>query len=313
MEQKKKICAKCLCEKQLNEFGNRKNSKDGYRNQCKLCEKIKREEYKQNNPEKIKNIIKNWRKNNPEKIKQYNKKRIRKPLTKDQKNKLKEYNKQKYKDNSEMLRKKSIDYYHNNPEKVKKYRETNKEKINKRIRKWAKVNSEKINENAKKYRKNNPEKIKKSLKKYRDKNRKKECERSIIYQKNKRLNDPLFKLMDNLRKTVYKALTKGGYSKTSKTNEILGCAYEEFKIHIENQWILPKNLNENGDVWMNWNNYGNPKDGILEPNKTWDIDHIKPLGNTKNKTKEEIIKLNHYTNLQPLCSYVNRYIKKDKI
>ena len=27
----------------------------------------------------------------------------------------------------------------------------------------------------------------------------------------------------------------------------------------------------------------------------------------------DIYKLNHYTNLQPLCSYTNRYIKKDRL
>jgi len=31
------------------------------------------------------------------------------------------------------------------------------------------------------------------------------------------------------------------------------------------------------------------------------------------KTEEDVIKLNHYTNLQPLCSFVNRVIKRDKI
>ena len=31
------------------------------------------------------------------------------------------------------------------------------------------------------------------------------------------------------------------------------------------------------------------------------------------KTEKDIIKLNHYTNLQPLCSYYNRYIKTNKI
>ena len=29
------------------------------------------------------------------------------------------------------------------------------------------------------------------------------------------------------------------------------------------------------------------------------------------KSEEELIKLNHYTNLQPLCSKINRDIKKD--
>ena len=60
---------------------------------------------------------------------------------------------------------------------------------------------------------------------------------------------------------------------------------------------------------MNWENYGNPKDGIFEPNKTWDIDHIKPLSSFT--TEQELLELNHYTNLQPLCSYENRWVKSN--
>ena len=30
-------------------------------------------------------------------------------------------------------------------------------------------------------------------------------------------------------------------------------------------------------------------------------------------TEEDIVKLNHYSNLQPLCGYVNRHIKTNKI
>ena len=58
---------------------------------------------------------------------------------------------------------------------------------------------------------------------------------------------------------------------------------------------------------MNWDNYG-----LYEPNKLnygWDMDHIIPL--KTGKTEEDIIKLNHYSNLQPLCSYTNRNIKMD--
>jgi len=46
-------------------------------------------------------------------------------------------------------------------------------------------------------------------------------------------------------------------------------------------------------------------------NYGWDIDHIIPLSSVK--TEEDVIRLNHYTNLQPLCSFVNRVIKRDKI
>jgi len=48
-----------------------------------------------------------------------------------------------------------------------------------------------------------------------------------------------------------------------------------------------------------------------EPNSGWDIDHIIPISSAE--SEDDIIKLNHYTNLQPLCSYINRVVKRDKI
>lgn len=57
---------------------------------------------------------------------------------------------------------------------------------------------------------------------------------------------------------------------------------------------------------MNWDNYGKYKKN--EFNYGWDIDHKIPLSTAN--TIEEIIKLNHYTNLKPLCSKINRDIKK---
>ena len=59
---------------------------------------------------------------------------------------------------------------------------------------------------------------------------------------------------------------------------------------------------------MNWSNHG-LYNGQL--NYGWDIDHIIPLSSVK--TEEDVIRLNHYTNLQPLCSFVNRVIKRDRI
>lgn len=56
---------------------------------------------------------------------------------------------------------------------------------------------------------------------------------------------------------------------------------------------------------MNWNNHGKYNG---EYNFGWDIDHIIPLDSAK--TEEDIIKLNYYTNLQPLCSYINRVVKR---
>jgi hypothetical protein len=41
-----------------------------------------------------------------------------------------------------------------------------------------------------------------------------------------------------------------------------------------------------------------------------DIDHIIPISSVN--SENDVIRLNHYTNLQPLCSKVNRDIKIDK-
>ena len=91
---------------------------------------------------------------------------------------------------------------------------------------------------------------------------------------------------------------KNGYSKKSNTQKILGCTFNEFKKYLESKF----------EPWMNWENKGLYNGKF---NHGWDIDHIIPLSSAS--TKEELIKLNHYTNLQPLCSKMNRDIKKNKI
>jgi hypothetical protein len=74
-------------------------------------------------------------------------------------------------------------------------------------------------------------------------------------------------------------------SKNNKTFNIVGCTPEQLKEHLEKQFI-------NG---MSWNNRGD-----------WHIDHIIPLSSVK--TEEELLKLFHYSNLQPLWAIDN--IKK---
>ena len=46
-------------------------------------------------------------------------------------------------------------------------------------------------------------------------------------------------------------------------------------------------------------------------NNGWDIDHIIPLSSAKNE--KELLELCEFTNLQPLCSYTNRWVKSDNI
>jgi hypothetical protein len=87
----------------------------------------------------------------------------------------------------------------------------------------------------------------------------------------------------NIRSLVSKIIKDGGYSKTSKTFQILGCTAEEFMIHIENQFVEE----------MNWDNYGE-----------WEYDHIYPVSLAE--SEEHLIQLNHYTNFQPLWREDNR-------
>ena len=85
----------------------------------------------------------------------------------------------------------------------------------------------------------------------------------------------------------------------SKYEILLGCSFKEGKKYIEDKW----------EPWMNWDNHGIYIVG--EYNVGWDVDHIIPTSSAK--SKEELIKLFHYTNLQPLCSNINRNVKRDKI
>ena len=91
-----------------------------------------------------------------------------------------------------------------------------------------------------------------------------------------------------------------GWSKLRKTKDILGCDMQYFRDHIEKQFLN----------WMTWDNYGNICN-LSEFDCSWDLDHIIPVSYAK--TEEELHQLNHWSNYQPLCSKVNRYVKKDNI
>lgn len=158
---------------------------------------------------------------------------------------------------------------------------------------------------GKEYRLNNKQKVSQRRKNYYENNKEKELERGKNYCKknryikneyikNRRKNDNLFRLTLNIRTLIGQKIRSGGYTKRSKTNEIIGCSYEAFKNYLESRF----------ETWMNWDNYGKYNG---EFNYGWDVDHIIPTSSAT--TEEEIIKLNHYTNLQPLCSKINRDIK----
>jgi hypothetical protein len=149
----------------------------------------------------------------------------------------------------------------------------------------------------KSYRDENREEYNESQNKYYQNNKSKHNEYVKKYKKKKRKEDPIFKFKENVRGVIGRGFRDKGFIKESRSYKILGCTYDEFKIYIESKF----------EDWMTWENYGVDKRTKIKPKMTWDIDHIIPISTAT--TKEDVIKLNHYTNLQPLCSYYNRYVK----
>lgn len=162
-------------------------------------------------------------------------------------------------------------------------------------------NKDKIKQHKKTYRDNNKDKIKIGEKTYRENNK----DKINQYRKERRKTDSLYRISSNVRSLIRQSFKYKGLKKNTISEKILGCSFSEFKINLETLWSHPNNLDENGNVWMNWDNYG-----LYKPNTKfygWDIDHIIPIDS--GNTEEEIFKLNHHTNLQPLCSYINRNVK----
>lgn len=184
---------------------------------------------------------------------------------------------------------KKIEYFHKNnsrkdgyscqcsacqKESSRKSYEKHKLKVNNRSKKWRSKNKENISEYNKKWFSENP-KYNISRSKYKKEWTKKRIE-----------TDEVFKFKQAIRRSICSSFNRGKnkFKKESSTSFILGCSIEEFKHYIESKFT----------DGMTFDNHG--KNG-------WHLDHIVPLATAK--TKEDIIRLNHYTNFQPLWAEDN--------
>jgi len=187
-----------------------------------------------------------------------------------------------------------------NKETMIKYHIENKDRIDN----WQKEYQEKNIDTLKEYRKEyyGRDDIKSKNKpvksKYYQDNKEELLIKSNERNRNRRKNDPLYKLYQDIKGSIGLSIRNKGYTKKSRTHEILGCSYVEFQKHLESKF----------ETWMNWGNKGKYNGSF---NYGWDMDHIIPLSSAT--TEQELLNLNHYTNFQPLCSKINRDIKKDKI
>ena len=177
--------------------------------------------------------------------------------------------------------------------------EIRKQKLYASINNWVSNNREKVNKRCRDYRNRNIEKCRERCRKYhavlgktdKEKKRKRDFylankerlnELSRIRCLKKRKKDPIYKMQLNIRWLVNDSMRKNGYTKKSRTQEILGCSWEFFKNYIEQRW----------KEGMTWENRGK-----------WHLDHIVPISSAN--TEKEILKLNHYTNFRPLWAFDN--------
>lgn len=158
---------------------------------------------------------------------------------------------------------------------MNKYRKENRKKLNIQRNILRKNNVEKTRFLNNESYKRNKEKRLKHNKEYRIKNRNKINQQVL----NKKRNDYIFRLKCQTRNVLLNSFKRNGKIKSEKTEKILGCDLEYFV-----NYLLQTFKNNYGYEW-----------GKKEPVH---IDHIIPLATAK--TEEEVIKLNHYTNLQLL-------------
>jgi hypothetical protein len=169
-----------------------------------------------------------------------------------------------------------------NPDYVKNYYKNNKTKMIESVKKHYNKNRDSLlskkRNSSLKYYYENIEIIKEKNKEYNKNNR----EKRNIYISNRKKNDPIYRLSFIVRNRVRSYLKKNNITKNDKTFDIVGCTPEFLKEHLERQFM----------EGMSWDNQGK-----------WHIDHKIPLSSAK--TEEEIYKLCHYTNLQPLWAEDN--------
>jgi hypothetical protein len=191
--------------------------------------------------------------------------------------------------------KQSTLYNKKNKDKVdsikQKYVDNNKEKVVQSKKEWFDKNPE---YKKKYYNKNIQNILEKRKKNYRDNTEKKieyskayaKTYKDIINKKNKIRydTDVLYKLKSSMRSRLRSFLKTKQVKKQNGTFQIIGCTPEYLKEYIEKQFFSN----------MSWDNYGL---------YGWHIDHIIPLSSAK--TEEEMYKLCHYTNLQPLWAEDN--------
>ena len=197
-----------------------------------------------------------------------------------------EHNRLQYLKNRESRLAKQKEYYAKNRDARiaynKEYAEKNRDSIAIQRKEYREKNADARKSAMKTWYQANAEYAKAKAKAYRETNRQKMTDWSKEYRKARMSIDPVYKAAIRVRALINIKIYSNGYTKKSRTYEILGCSFEFFKEHIESQF----------KAGMSWDNHGE-----------WHLDHIIPVAIASSES--DVIRLNHYSNFQPLWAHEN--------
>lgn len=187
----------------------------------------------------------------------------------------------------------------------KKYRKSHREELNEYSKNYQKDHLDEFRRYNKKYRDNmddeQKEKQKEREKRYREKwkndpeyiERRREWGRQSSRRRRKKITaheearkkvDPVFKLKKQIRNEIRMSFKRRGYSKIGRTEKITGLSSNDLYNYLQQT-------------------YKDRYDDFWDGKEKVHIDHIKPLATAH--TIKQVMKLNHYTNLQLLKAQDN--------
>ena len=148
---------------------------------------------------------------------------------------------------------------------------------------------ERLKKNHKKWSENKRDYLNQYHKEWREKNIDKHRENKRNYERTRKANDPLYKLIANFRTAIWTVLKENNMDKYGHYFEILQYSPEQLATHLEKQF----------SEGMTWENYGD-----------WHVDHKTPITafNFQEIGDNEFMKCWCLENLQPMWADEN--IKK---
>jgi len=152
--------------------------------------------------------------------------------------------------------------------------------------KWRNNNKEYLSQKHKKWSETNREYLKEYHQKWREKNIDKYRETKRDYERTRKLNDPIYRLISNFKSAMSTVLKESNVDKYGHYFDILGYTPEELIIHLEKQFT----------EGMTWENYGE-----------FHVDHKLPISsfNIKEIGDEEFMRCWCLDNLQPMWGEEN--------